>query len=220
MLLPPVKLRRDSPEALMNLGVTLSDLGRFDAAVAFIRKAIQLKPDLADSADLGTTLAQGHLDDALLCYERALMVRPDFPEARRNRAYIWLMSGDFTTGWQEHEWRLKCPRMRHGLAPRSPRWCGEELAGRTILLCAEQGLGDILQFIRFAHLVKARGGRVLVACPDSLIRLAARCPGVDLAVDWTKPLPDSDVHAQLLSLPGDSGHELGQTPCRGPIRYD
>ena len=102
------------------------------------------------------------------------------------------------------------------LAPRSPRWCGEELAGRTILLCAEQGLGDILQFIRFAHLVKARGGRVLVACPDSLIRLAARCPGVDLAVDWTKPLPDSDVHAQLLSLPAILGTSLDKLPAEVP----
>jgi Flp pilus assembly protein TadD len=197
-----VKLQPDSPRALMNLGVTLSELGRFDEAVVFCRKSLVLDPDFADChVNLGMTLArQGNLDEALVCYEQALALQPDFPEARRNRAYIWLARGDFERGWPEYEWRLRCPKFR-SLPVNRPRWAGEDLQGRTILLHAEQGLGDTLQFIRFAPLVKSRNGRVVVACPEALVRLLRRSPGIDLAVDWASPHPEYDVHAPLLSLP-------------------
>ena len=97
-----------------------------------------------------------------------------------------------------------------------PRWNGEELLGRTILLHAEQGLGDTLQFIRFATLVKGRGARVLVACPDPLIRLVTRCAGVDQVVDWKSTLPESDVHAPLLSLPAILETTLASLPADVP----
>ena len=201
----------------MNLGVTLSELGRFDEALVWIRKSLRLEPDFADChVNLGMTLArQGNLDEALRCYEQALRLRPDFPEARRNRAYIWLARGDFERGWPEYEWRLKCPKFRT-LTVNRPRWNGEDLEGRTILLHAEQGLGDTLQFIRFAPLVKQRGGRVLVACPRTAVRLVARCRGVDLAVDWMSPLPDCDVQAPLLSLPAIFGTTLANLPAEIP----
>ena len=110
------------------------------------------------------------------CYEHALALRPDFPEARRNRAYIWLTRGDFERGWPEHEWRLKCAELLL-LPVNSPRWTGEDLDGRSILLVAEQGLGDTLQFIRFAPLVKERTGRVVVACPQTAHAARGPMPG-------------------------------------------
>jgi len=212
-----VRLQPDFPAALANLGVTLSDLGRFDEALVPIRESLRLLPDSPEGhVNLGITLArQGNLDQALLCYEQALALRPDFAEARRNRAYIWLARGDFERGWPEYEWRQKCPRFR-ALTVNRPRWTGEDLEGRSILLHAEQGLGDALQFVRFASRVRRRGGRVLVACHEPLCRLLARCPDVDLVVDWRSPLPDCDVHAPLMSLPAILGTTLANLPARIP----
>jgi tetratricopeptide (TPR) repeat protein len=212
-----VEISPESSAALVNLGVTLSDLGKFDEGVAFIRESIRLQPEAPDShVNLGMALArQGHLDEALECYEEALRRRPDFPEARRNRSYVWLASGDFVRGWPEYEWRLKCPNLRLVTAD-SPRWAGADINGQTILLIAEQGLGDTLHFIRYTAVVKNRGARVLVACPEPLIRLVARCPGVDLALDWKSPLPNHDCHAYLLSLPAILGTTLANLPAEVP----
>ena len=216
-----VALRPDSPVALMNLGVTLSDLGAFDEALGFIRESLRLLPDSPEShVNLGNTLArQGNLDDALGCYEHALRLRPDFPVARRYRAYLWLARGDYERGWPEHEWRLKCAKPRV-LAVNSPRWSGDELQGRSILLVGEQGLGDVLQFIRFAPRVKQRGGRVVLACPEPLIRLVSHCLAVDLAVDWNSTLPTCDVHAHLMSLPVILGTTLNSIPGEPYLSVD
>jgi tetratricopeptide (TPR) repeat protein len=212
-----VDLQPDSPEALRNLGVTLSDLGKFDEALASIHKALQLEPGSPDSyLAQGVTLArQGKLERALDSYERAVGLRPDFAEPRRNRAQIWLARGDFERGWPEYVWRLKCPKC-HFPNTNCPRWTGDDLHGRSILLVAEQGLGDTLQFIRYASVVQQRGGRVVVACPEPLVRLVSRSPGVDRVVDWNSPLPDCDVHAPLLSLPAILRTTLTTIPAEVP----
>ena len=216
-----IQLRPDSPKALMNFGVTLSDLGEFDEALQWIRESLRLQPDPPGShVNLGNLLArQGDLDGAIACYEHALHVCPDFAEARRNRAYIWLTRGDFERGWPEHEWRLKCSELLL-LTVNSPRWTGEDLGGRSILLIAEQGLGDTLQFIRFAPLVKERQGQVVVACPKPLIRVVARSPGVDRVVDWKSAVPACDVHASLLSLPAILGTTLANLPAEPYLSVD
>src|SRR5205823_2279964 len=109
---------------------------------------------------------------------RTLALNPDYPEAHRDRAMVRLLQGDLAEGWAEYEWRWRCK----GLPPRpfrQPLWDGSALGGRTILLHAEQGLGDTIQFIRYAPLVRERGGTVAVVCRRSLLRLLAGCPGVD-----------------------------------------
>jgi Tfp pilus assembly protein PilF len=217
-----VELRPDSPDALRNLGVTLSDLGDLDMAVAIIDEALRLEPGSPDSyLGLGVTLArQAKWAEALDCYDQAVGIRHDFAEARRNRAQIWLAHGEFERGWPEYEWRLKCPKCRFP-SVHCPRWTGDGLDRRSILLVAEQGLGDTLQFIRYASVVKQLGGRVVVACAQSLIRLLTRCPGVDHVVDWDSPLPDCDVHAPLLSLPAILRTTLATIPAEIPyLRAD
>src|SRR5262249_37435089 len=147
---------------------------------------------------------QGRWDEAIDYYEQALRQRPDYPEVHRNRAYAWLSLGDYQRGWTEHEWRIKC-RLYRGCLPNRPLWNGGDLQGRSLLLHAEQGYGDTLQFIRFAPMVKDRGGRVLVLCQTHVLQLVARCPGVDLAFDGSSYLPDFQVHAPLMSLPAIFG---------------
>jgi hypothetical protein len=112
----------------------------------------------------------------------------------------WLVSGDLERGWPEYEWRWRTKDFpRRSFA--APRWDGEALEGRTILLYAEQGLGDTLQFIRYAPLVQRRGGVVLVEAQPALVPLLKSCPGIDQLVPSGSPLPDFDVQVPLLSLP-------------------
>ena len=114
-------------------------------------------------------------------YERALELKPDHPQVRMSRALSWLQMGDFERGWAEYEWRLKCAEFSIPVF-RQPLWDGSRLDGRSILLYADHGLGDSLQFIRYAPRVKARGGNVIVACQQPLARLMATCAGVDQVV--------------------------------------
>ncbi|HYW45404.1 MAG TPA: hypothetical protein VE959_21250 [Bryobacteraceae bacterium] len=112
----------------------------------------------------------------------------------------WLRAGDFVRGFAEYTWRH---RPSGTLAPSSvmPAWDGSPLAGRTILIRTEHGFGDILQFIRFAPLVKELGGTVLVKCPPALTHWLARCTGIDTLIAWGTPAPPADVEAWLLDLP-------------------
>jgi Tfp pilus assembly protein PilF len=212
-----LRLQPDSPETQMNYGVALSDLGEFDEAIEWLQASLRLRPHSPEALDnIGMTLArQGRWDDALGWYERALAVRPDFPEAHRNRSYVWLAHGDYERGWPEHEWRQWCRNYRVLPVPR-PSWRGDEIAGRTIFLQGEQGFGDILQFLRFACPIKRRGARVIVGCPEPLVRLVEQCPGVDYAQDWYDPIPECDVHATLMSLPAILGTTLDSLPGEFP----
>ena len=135
-----------------------------------------------------------------MALDRALAINPDYAEAHHYKAYLQLLTGDFDKGWREHEWRWLTGDMKpHGF--KGPLWDGKNLAGRTILLHCEQGLGDSIQFIRYARMVKEKGGRVLLSCPSALARLFTGMEGVDEIFPDVRTLPGYDCHAPLLSLP-------------------
>ncbi|HZY88696.1 MAG TPA: tetratricopeptide repeat protein [Gemmataceae bacterium] len=212
-----VRLRPDYAEAHNNMGTAVRHRGKLEQAVACYRRALELRPDYAEARNnLGNALKdQGQLDEAAACFEEALRLRPDYAEAHWNRSLLWLLRGELGRGWPEYEWRWTQP----GFAPRpfaQPRWDGSPLAGRVILLWAEQGLGDTLHFIRYAPLVKERGGRVIVECQPALRRLLAGAVGVDQLVAQGEPLPPFDVQAPLLSLPGIFGTSLDAVPASVP----
>jgi hypothetical protein len=146
--------------------------------------------------------------------------------AKWNRALSLLESGNFELGWKEYEWRWQ----RKQTPPRpfkEPRWDGSPLNGRTLLIHMEQGLGDMIQFIRFATQAKERGGRVLVECPGFLAPLLNRCPGVDeiipegiLAPGTEKQgMPRFDVQIPVMSLPGALGSTLETLPTKVPYLH-
>jgi hypothetical protein len=142
----------------------------------------------------------GQPEGAVACYSRALELKPDYDEARRNRSLVRLLLADYDRGWADYELRWGAA----GLPVRAvnrPLWDGGPLNGRTILLHAEQGLGDTIQFARYVPLVKAKGGTVVLACQKPLLRLLAALPGVDRLVPQADTLPNFDIHAPLLSLP-------------------
>jgi hypothetical protein len=166
------------------------------------------------------TLARmGEWDEAMACYDRAIELRPDFGEAHRNRALGWLTLGDFARGFPEIEWRFRC-RCPPGFSFLRARWTGEELRGQTILLHWEQGLGDTVQFIRFAPVVKERGGRVWVYCQGPMMRLIALCPAVDRVFDGTSTIPDFQLHAPLMSVPAIVGTTLETLPSQPYLTAD
>jgi hypothetical protein len=144
-----------------------------------------------------------------------LELQPDLPEARKNRGIARLQAGDFAGGWEDYEWRWQCPELSARRLTQ-PLWDGSPLEGKAILLHAEQGLGDTLQFIRYAPRVKNRGGRVIVACQRSLIPLLRGCQGIDEIVGLGDPPSAFEVHAPLMSLPRIFNTTLDNVPADVP----
>jgi tetratricopeptide (TPR) repeat protein len=163
MLQQAVRLRPELKEAHNNLGLAYTDLGRFVEAEASFQQALRLDPGYTEAhSNLGNAYKeQGRLEEALASYQQALWLSPDAPSTRYNRALALLQKGDYEQGWPAYEGRWRRPQ-----SPprpfRQPRWDGSTLEGKTILLWSEQGLGDTIQFVRYAALVKQRGGRVVL----------------------------------------------------------
>jgi tetratricopeptide (TPR) repeat protein/ADP-heptose:LPS heptosyltransferase len=213
-----LRLNPDYAEALTNKGNVLVECGRANEALACYERALALKPDYAEACDnlAQAFLALGRLDEAVACFDKALVLRPDYPEAHMGRALAWLVQGDYERGWPEYEWRWQC-REFGGIPFTQPAWDGSPLEGRTILLHSEQGLGDTLQFVRYAPLVKERGDTVILACQKPLLPLLATCPGIDRLLAREESLPDFDVQAPLLSLPRLFGTTVATIPA--PVPY-
>jgi len=227
-----IRLKPDMAEAYANLGSTLQESRRLDDAVAAFENALAIRrlqadqiagqhsqQDLADAyCNLGKVLKPlGRLDEAIAAYGEAIRVKPDHVDAHYNLSIANLLNGDLEAGWQRYELRWRA-EIEH-LAPRDflePQWRGEDLAGRTILLHAEQGLGDTLQFCRYATQVADRGGRVLLEAPRQLHRLLSTLSGVDQLVVAGDPLPVFAVHCPLLSLPGAFSTGMDTIPALVP----
>jgi tetratricopeptide (TPR) repeat protein len=204
-------------EAHSNRGGALWDLGRFEEAAVSLREALGLRPQFAEAWDiLGSVLRDlERFDEAQAGYARALQLQPDSTASHLNAAHLRLLLGDFAQGWAEYEWRWQQPDLLSRVFDQ-PRWDGSPLSGRTILLYAEQGFGDTIQFARYAQLVKERGATVIVECPRALLQLLARCPGIDQLVAQGDPLPPYDVRTPFLSLPHHFRMRLATIPARVP----
>ncbi len=186
-----------------NLASALIDLGNFQEAAAACRKAIAFDPHHADAhGNLGIALAyEGEVDAALASARCAVRLAPGDPLQHWNLSMLLLLLGDFENGWHEHEWRWQCPSM---LKPRQfsqPRWSGEELHGKTVLLFSEQGFGDMIQFIRFAPVVEQLGGHAIVECQPEMRRLFEKMPGISRCITLGEALPEFDLQCPLMSLP-------------------
>ncbi|HVX63577.1 MAG TPA: FkbM family methyltransferase [Pirellulales bacterium] len=197
-----LRIRPDFAKAFNNLGIAYWHQGEYEQAAASCRKAIELMPELAEAHNnLGNVLRdQGNYSDALVCYEESLKLLPDGVDAHWNRSLVWLLQGNLEQGWPEYEWRWKLKNFSTRKTDR-PVWDGSPLEGRTVLLDAEQGLGDTLQFIRYAPLVQQRGGKVIVVCQKPLVQILSSCPGIDRLVAQGEPVPAFDCYVPLLSLP-------------------
>jgi tetratricopeptide (TPR) repeat protein len=216
-------LRPDYAEALLNRGAVLQELERDTEAVASYDRALALRPDFAEAlSNRGTALYElKRLDEALASYDRALALRSDYAEAHHNEAHCRLLIGDFNRGWEKYEWRWKTRKateQKRNFA--QPLWLGtDDIAGKTILLHAEQGFGDTIQFCRYVPRVVDRAARVIVEVERPLHELISTLPGGARIVSRGDPLPDFDIHCPLLSLPLAFRTRLETIPSEIPYLF-
>jgi tetratricopeptide (TPR) repeat protein len=213
-------LRPDYPEALLNRGNALQALGRFDEAIAAYRRSLTLNPGNADTHNnLGHALhAAGQSAEAIASYRRAQELQPEFAAALWNEGVAHLRQGDFATGWPLFEWRHRALGTRRLVREyREPLWLGAgPVAGRTILVHHEQGLGDTIQMLRYVPELAARGARVVIQVPGALAELARSLPGNAVVVEEGLALPSFDLQCPMMSLPLAFGTAVGTIPARVP----
>jgi tetratricopeptide (TPR) repeat protein len=192
----------------LNLGITFHELCIFEQAARTFREIILLEPDhLQALNNLGKVNHDwGRPDQARLYYDRCVDLQPGYAAARFNRAVLLLALEDYEMGWQEYEWRFRrsCSAAVYPHRLPSPRWQGENFHGRRLLVHCEQGMGDVLQFIRYLPMVKQKGGTLILEVHEPLLPLLKNQSGIDEIVGFNPGLPPAvrhDLHVPLLSLP-------------------
>ena len=200
-----IALRPDYAEAYDSRGNTFKDLKKYDAALTSCDKAISRNPNYAEAyVTRGNVLQEiKQFDIALENYDKAISLKSDFALSHWNKSLLLLLLGEFHKGWNEFEWRWRWsdfPSPKRNFT--QPLWVGKgSLAGKTILLHSEQGLGDAIQFSRYATMVSALGARVILEAGKPLLSLFSTLSGVSQWVERGSPLPSFDFHCPLLSLP-------------------
>ena len=209
--------------ALTDRGVALAEMGRFDEALSCHEKALLIGPHVvAAHVNRGNAfLKLARLEEALASYDEALRLDPEQIEANFNSALTRLCLGDFRRGWKQYEYRWRKKHFEKQWRRYSqPVWRGERhLKGKRILLVHEQGLGDTLQFVRYAPLVADLGATVLLGVQPALKILLAQLPGIAQVIADGESLPDFDLFCPLLSLPLAFDTELATIPANVPYLW-
>ena len=207
-----------NPTLFYARGLTLGALGRHEQEIESYRKAIDIKDDFVDAyVNLGVALREmRRYDEALAAFKTAIGLNPDHVGARTNRAQTNLMLGNFEQGWRDYEWRWRDGRQRHGIEGK--RWDGNLVAlrGKVLLVHAEQGPGDSIQFVRYVKLLAGCSASVVLRVPHELVSLLVDFPGTSLVVSEEAPLPAFDLQIPLLSLPNVLYRKFPDIPAAVP----
>lgn len=206
---------------LLNLGMIHNEMAQSERAREYFEQALALAPnDPLVHNNIGVWhIVQRQPEEAIRAFKKALALRPDYANAHVNLGAMLLLRGDFDRGWREFEWRWTKWRQDGAALPQrgGKRWSGADIAGKTILLHAEQGLGDTLQFVRFVALVKERGAStVLLECQPPLARLLRTVEGVDQIFVQGDALPAYHLECPLMSLPLALHTRVETLPQRTP----
>jgi len=203
-----------------NLALAIQDKGQIDEAIICYQKAISMNPNDAEAhSNLGQLLQRkGQIDEAITCYQKAIDVDPNLAGAHLNIALALLLSGNFEQGWKEFEWRWKS-EIFYKRNFSQPLWNGSDINGCTILLHAEQGFGDTIQFIRYASLVSELRAKVILECQKELRSLLQNIGGIHRVFVQGEKLPEFDLHCPLLSLPLVFDTTLKNIPAKIPYIY-
>lgn len=210
----------NSAESLAGRGRALKSLGRATEALASFDRALALEENnrsyLTDRAGVLQELRR--FDDAQAGYERVLSIDPDFAAAHYDLATLCLRRGNFERGFREYEWRWKVANLKLFTGGFSGRpWLGrEDLAGKTIVLFADQGLGDTIQFCRYVKFAAAAGARVILQVQKGLVALLSGMPGVERVIATGEPVPEHDFHSPICGLPLAFGTTLETIPAETP----
>jgi tetratricopeptide (TPR) repeat protein len=199
------ELAPDNPEITKNVGLILQRLDRQEEALPWFDKALALRADFPSALDdRATTLfALRRIDEAFASLDHAIALAPESPDHRWNRSLLQLLVGNFDDGWHGREWGRKSTLV--SFVDRKfaqPHWYGEEpIAGKTILLHSDEGLGDTIQYSRYAAMAAKLGARVILEVQPALQALLTGMEGVSLCVPKDAELPEFDLHCPLGGLP-------------------
>ncbi len=224
LLLYDDALNRWPDEAALwnNRGNSLLEKGSFEEAADSYRHALNLLPSLHDSrVALATALqAMGDINQAFLECKKVLESVPSHAEAHWNYSLLLLLQGDYEAGFREYEWRWKKRRFSSPLRKfDKPRWSGENPEGRTILVYAEQGFGDTIQFCRYLPLLEMMGAKIVFECHQPLIPIMYNVGKAIKLIPFGKELPDFDCHIPLISLPHIFGSRVETIPNNFPYLF-
>ena len=214
-----VESNPETLDAWNGLGNILERRGEFADAEDCYLKSIEIEPNRAEARyNLGNVLRQQNkVEDSIKALSKAVELDPEFKLAHVHLAFSLFMNGDFEAAWPEYEWRWKIPNFPTPVRPFSqPKWQGERLDGKKILVHAEQGFGDSLQFARFTKDIADHGGDIILECAPGLTSLMESAPGVTETLARGDQLPAFDVHVPLLSIPGILSMGLDALPNQVP----
>ncbi len=200
---------------------TLNVANKLDSALALYHELLAILPNqysiLYNTAY--TLKKMGRMDEALEFYKKSLAQKPDYVEAQFSLGLAYLAMGDFEKGWCGYQWRLKKSDRATYKTFSEPLIDIDHVAGKTVLLHAEQGLGDTFQFIRYGRFLKNKGARVIAVVQSPLVKLLALCPYLDQVLSVRDAIPSFDMQAPLLSLPYLCNTTIATIPEREPYLY-
>lgn len=207
----------DYAQAYQNLGNALLKQDRIEEAIHAFQQAVRLNPEYFEAYNSwGCALkAQQRLPEAIAMFQKTLSINPDYPDAWYNWGDVLLLLGHYQEGWEKYEYRLKLadyPPLR----TEKTQWRGEPIAGKTLFIYHEQGLGDSIHFIRFIPLLKQWDCHVIFECPETLLRLFRTVPGIHCLVKRGETLPEFDLFTPLMSLPHCLRTTLETIPQKTP----
>jgi tetratricopeptide (TPR) repeat protein/ADP-heptose:LPS heptosyltransferase len=215
-----IELDGANADACNNMGAILGALGRFEEALSWYDRSLELRPDVVRTImnKGGALFDLGRLDEAMKAYNRAVAIDPGYAEAVWNRSLLHLQTGNFEAGWKEREMsRSLFPDLIAGYPKFSaPMWLGEEpVAGKTIIVCQDQGLGDVIHFARYVPLLAARGAHVILVVDPPLCPLLSALSGVSQCLPKLSEtqLPQFDFHIPIDNLPLAFGTQLDSIPA-------
>jgi tetratricopeptide (TPR) repeat protein len=218
-----ITLKPDYAEAYYNCGLALRDIKQAEAVLAAYDRAIALKPDyVAAYCNRGNAFRDlKRFDEAYVSYDRAIAIKPDYAKAYWHKSLLKLLLGDYDAGWQLYEWRWKTASFINTVRNyQQPLWLGEQaLTGKTLLIYGEQGLGDSIQFCRYAPMAQARGAKVILEAPRELFALLSSLKGNVTLIEQGHQLPDFDLHCPLMSLPLAFKTTVPTIPAEIPYLY-
>lgn len=196
-------LNPNHEKANLNFGISLKDMGQYDAAGKYFERAVQINPeyDIAYYNMGNISYFKGRFEEARQLYEKAVAITPEYADAHWNIALIDLLLGNYKDGWKGYEWRWRIEGLDLKREMSIPLWDGADISGKRLIIVAEQGFGDTIQFVRYIPMVRERGVQVFFQCQKELIPLLQNLRDIHEVCEFGSPLPETDFYCHLLSLP-------------------
>ena len=215
-----IQIDSTKPLFFTNLGNAFQKQGKLEKSVQAYQKAIQIQPGYAEAYfNLGNSLReQGKLKESTQALQKAVQIQPDYADAHFNLAMLLLLQGQFVEGWEKYEWRWDSSLKSQKRNFKRPLWDGTSLSRKSILIYAEQGFGDSIQFARYIDLFPDTA-TIIVACQPELKSLLKSIERIDILVTKGEDIPNFDFHAPIVSLPHIFGTVLETIPAKIPYLY-